>query len=324
MNNAAVIVTYGDRISYLRQVIKALLEEHLEAIVIVSNGSEDNSLAEIKRLTECHGIISLIDLETNTGSANAFRKGIDSALHHGADYIWLLDDDTQPKPGALKALVKHWNLTNPNNSKLLALLSSRSDRKIYKEAIQSQSPYAILGPKNSFLGFDLYQKVKSLIVKSRAEYNTDITFGQVAVAPYGGLFFHRNVIEAIGLPDTDFFLYADDHEFSYRITQQHGEIILVLKSELVDLETSFHLRPSKNILSTRYFATNSKEAIYYSVRNNVYFERQFIDNRVRYSLNKFVYLSMLFAVMLLHPNQFWKFKVILKAIGHSKKFKNHD
>jgi GT2 family glycosyltransferase len=318
---AAVTLTYGDRAKYLTQVIPSLINEGVDIIIIVSNGSERNSLIQINELMNTYSCIELIDLGKNTGSANGFSKGILYAFNEGADFIWLLDDDNQPLKGALNKLVKRWSLINPNNTKLLSLLSYRSDREIYKYAIQSNNPYLMLGPENSFLGFSLSHKLTRSLKKSPLKYNSVITEGKVAVAPYGGLFFNRKLVDDIGLPDKDFFLYADDHDFSYRITQNKGEILLILESELVDLETSFHLKKSNSLLNTRYFGTDSKDAIYYSVRNNIYFEKIFITNRTLYVFNKYVYLTILFFIMLLNPKNFWKFSFILKGIRDSKKFK---
>lgn len=324
MKYFAVTVTYGDRAKYLEKVLASLIDQGVDRIVIVSNGSETNSLTQINELMKIHSCITLIDLGKNTGSANGFSKGIAYAQDNSADFIWLLDDDNEPQKGALKQLVKHWANINPFDTKLLALLSYRSDRKIYKDAIQSNNPYLMLGPKNSFLGFSFFNKLWSFIKRPSLIYNSDITKGKVAVAPYGGMFFNRKLIDDIGLPDKDFFLYADDHDFSYRIAQNEGEIILVLESELVDLETSFHLKKSNSLLNTRYFGTDSKDAIYYSVRNNVYFEKNFVKNKMLYFINKYVYLTILFFIMLLYPKNFWKFSVILKGIRDSKKFKRYD
>lgn len=321
MTYFAVTVTYGNRIEFLKKVIHSLVLEGVDSIIVVSNGSDNVVLTELKKLKKEQDIIEIIELKNNTGSANAFRIGIDYARKQNADFIWLLDDDNYVKKNALKELKFVWQLRNPHNNILLSLLSYRADRMIYKRAIQSENPYLMLGAKNSFLGFHVFQKFKSLFSKSKIKYNLEIVEGKVAVAPYGGMFFHKNLIDVIGLPDKDFFLYADDHEFSYRITQKGGEIILILKSELEDLETSFHLKKPKSILNTRYFGTDSKNAIFYSVRNNVFFEKNFRTNKFLYRINKYLYLIILFLIMIFHPKHFWKFSVIIEAIKDSKNLK---
>ncbi|WP_159022157.1 glycosyltransferase [Formosa sp. L2A11] len=323
MKVTVVTVTYGNRYIYLSQVIEACIKQFVDKIIIVSNGSEESALKQLKQLSVANNCIKLIDLEENTGSANGFYQGLKEAHNSGAEFIWILDDDNKPLENALLELKMFWQ-TNTLSNKESALLSYRKDREIFKKAIQSSNPYFMLGTRNSFLGFSVLSKLKKILFKDNVYYNPDITHGKVAVAPYGGLFFHSNLIDEIGLPDKDFFLYADDHDFSYRITQGKGEIILVLKSELEDLETSFHLKKSKSILNTRYFGTDSKKAIFYSVRNNVFFEKKFRNNILLYNCNKITYLILLFIIMIFNPRNFWKFSVIINAINDSKKFKEND
>ncbi len=63
-----------------------------------------------------------------------------------------------------------------------------------------------------------------------------------------GLFFHKDLIEKIGLPDESYFLYVDDFDFTYRITKAGGEIWMVTNSHLHDLESSFYLPGKKEDL----------------------------------------------------------------------------
>ena len=47
----------------------------------------------------------LATLAQNTGGAGGFAYGLALALADGADLVWLMDDDTVPEPGALRALL---------------------------------------------------------------------------------------------------------------------------------------------------------------------------------------------------------------------------
>lgn len=318
-----VTVTYGDRSAYFSKLIAAAVAyPNVAKIVVVSNGVDSKSDTCLKQLQKENDAKLIIhDLGYNSGSAKGFKEGILRLLEEDIDFVWLLDDDNLPKDNALEKLLKSWDGFNNDASKPLSLLSYRPQRKIYKDAIVQQNPYLMLGTKNSFLGFNILDKLN----KPKANKLEHLDSGVVAVAPYGGMFFHRETINKIGLPNAHFFLYADDHEFSYRITKTGGKIILVLDSELEDLETSFHLKKPKRILHTRYFSTNSKNAIYYSVRNNVYFEKNFVTRKLVYFVNALSYIFILFLAMIFNPSHFWKFPIILKAIlSSSKHFKTND
>ncbi|WP_452230592.1 glycosyltransferase [Lacinutrix sp. MEBiC02404] len=318
-----VTVTYGNRAAYFSKLIDSVVKNpNVAKIVVVSNGVDEESSVRLNQLQEVNKAKLIVhDMGYNSGSALGFKEGIKRVLEEDVDFVWLLDDDNLPKNNALEVLLKSWDSFKDNTTKPLSLLSYRPQRKIYKDAISQHNPYLMLGTENSFLGFNILDKLK----KPKANKPEEVDSGVVAVAPYGGMFFHKDTISQIGLPNEHFFLYADDHEFSYRITKKEGKIILVLDSELEDLETSFHLKKPKKILHTRYFSTDSKNAIYYSVRNNVFFEKNFVNSKLVYSVNTLSYIFILFLAMIFNPTHFWKFPIILRAILSSRKhFKTND
>jgi len=70
--------------------------------VVVDNGSDDGSP---ERLKADHSDIPLIEHRTNLGFTGGVNAGIRYALARGADYVWLLNNDTLVEPHALSALV---------------------------------------------------------------------------------------------------------------------------------------------------------------------------------------------------------------------------
>src|SRR5947199_350495 len=72
------------------------------SLIIVDNGSTDDSLARIR---SAHPKVLLLESGKNLGFAGGNNIGIRYALAHGADYVWLLNNDTTPAPDAVAALV---------------------------------------------------------------------------------------------------------------------------------------------------------------------------------------------------------------------------
>ncbi|SFU27291.1 Glycosyltransferase, GT2 family [Pustulibacterium marinum] len=316
MNVCAVLVTYGERYQYFEKVIDRLLEIDVFRIIIIENGVGSESLKKLNKLANISNI-NVHFLGNNKGSAYGFYEGIRLAISTDSDYLWLLDDDNLPEYDALDYLKKYYKFICNKfkfRNRDLCLLSYRNDRELYKLSVQKGIPDLMLGYNNSFLGFHLFKRKNSNNVIGRK----DIKFGKVLVAPYGGMFFHKELINKIGFPRKDFFLYADDHEFSYRINFG-GSIFLILDSKIDDLEKSFHLRNMSTKFRTRFHKTDSFDAIYYSVRNNVYFESKFVKSKLIYSINKYLYLIMIF--ILLSNDQKWlrKYKNVLKGVIDSKK-----
>jgi GT2 family glycosyltransferase len=317
-----VTLTYGNRFDYVSKTIKTTLDfEQVNKMVVITNGVDESNLYKLNQLFKNESRLIIHDLGYNSGSAKGFKEGIETILKEDIDFVWLIDDDNLPQHDSLNQLLSNWKILNKEDKPLFSLLSYRPDRSIYKEAIQRHNAYLMLGAKNSFLGFHFIKKVKDLFFKDK-HLDKNKRTGKVAVAPYGGMFFKKELIQLIGLPNELFFLYADDHDFSYRITKKGGEIILVLDSVLLDLETSFHLSKQKQLLKTRFFSTSSKDVIFYSVRNNILFESNFVNKPIIYNFNKYIYIALLFLIMISKPRHLWKYSLVLKAIKASKKMKD--
>ncbi len=99
----ALVVT-RDRKVLLGEALSAIRAQTRPpgAVVVVDNASTDGTPGMVRaRFPEA----DLLVLPRNTGGAGGFATGLARALEHGADAIWLMDDDTLPEPGALAALL---------------------------------------------------------------------------------------------------------------------------------------------------------------------------------------------------------------------------
>lgn len=293
MKICAVVVTYGNRFFLLNQVIDSLVYNAVSRIIVVDNNSYEESREQLReREKELQGLLTIIRLHENTGSAGGYKTGLISARAcRDVDFIWLLDDDNVPAPNALMALKSFWaNFDMSNKDERLCLLSFRKDRLVYKELARrdSSSIEPIIGSRNSFLGFNILQLFslrKKPNIFSGTLNEDDIimntNFGKVPVAPYGGMFFNKLLLDIIGYPDERFFLYGDDYEFSHRIIKHNGEIILLLDSGITDIDVS----------DNKGFDCDEQNLfrLYYSTRNNVYFQKTLATNKLLYSINRLLF-----------------------------------
>ena len=331
MKVCAVLVTYGDRYHLLKPGIVVLLKQQISHIIVVDNHSLPRSHEHLKMLEKAlNGKLEVIHLAENTGSAGGYSSGLRYAsANEECEFILLLDDDIRPREGALKALLDFWqNIEVEDKGQRIALLSFREDREIYKEVILKNKPDLVMGRKNSFLGFHVIGIPKELLRRFKHRYLRETNemallkkmSGQVSTAPYGGMFFHKMLLDEIGYPNRDFYLYSDDWEFSYRITQKGGKIILLLNSVIEDIEKSWHLGEKKGLFRVNLLGDLDDFRLYYYVRNRVYFEKKYlVTNPLIYILNKFILLSAvgIFGFITGHNN----IKVIIKAVkdGNSGK-----
>ena len=71
-------------------------------VIVVDNGSSDDSAAVIRaRFPE----VTLIETGANLGFTGGNNVGIRHAIAHGADYVYILNNDTTVEPDSLSALI---------------------------------------------------------------------------------------------------------------------------------------------------------------------------------------------------------------------------
>ena len=83
--------------------LQAILQQTLaaEEILIVDNGSTDGT-PELNYPS----IVTIIRHRLNLGTSGAVKTGLEYALAHGYDWIWVLDADSVPRPDALELLTR--------------------------------------------------------------------------------------------------------------------------------------------------------------------------------------------------------------------------
>ena len=190
----AVVVTWNRR---------DLLEESLEAvrgqthrpaaIVVVDNASTDATEAFLAGQDD----LDVVRLEQNTGGAGGFAVGIEKALTHEPDLLWLLDDDTVPGPEAAAALVQAWSTYD--GTRRPSVLASKvvwTDGREHPMNTPRRKPGA-----------------------RRAEVRAAERVGAVPVrsASFVSIMCDATAVRERGLPVADYFLWNDDFEYSTRL-----------------------------------------------------------------------------------------------------------
>lgn len=299
---AVVTVTYGNRRHLLEEVITRCLANHIKRIIVVNNGANWNFDSLHNRYPDCD--IRIILMDGNKGSAAAYSAGIRLALECNTyDFLWLLDDDLAPENECLAILMKEYSsLAQTVQKNKIAVLAARLE---FIETLSSGRYRRLMNPpNNAFLEFsvaDLWPKIKKRLPWHPGQArNTDLPNAfSVQMAPYGGLLFHRSVIENIGLPDNDFVLYVDDYEYTDRIVRSGGNIMLIPSARLKELEQCWNSGQS-HFSSFHAWLSGSDFRAYYTARNMSYFETHVRNNRGSlYRFNKFTYLTILRLIALL-------------------------
>jgi len=113
------------------------------------------------------------------------------------------------------------------------------------------------------------------------------------------MLFHRSVIERYGYPDASFVLYLDDTEFTYRITSTGGEVVLVPRARIEDIDQSWN--------------TGSNKQVFYTARNWSFFQTHRRSHSWMLKVNKLVYMFILW-VLSKRWNKTERFQLMKRAI----------
>ena len=324
-----VTVTYGDRHSFLRQVVDAALTNGVGKVIIVDNASSPQS-RKAQRYLEKYSKEALIVLylDENQGSAGGFKTGIEYAEScPECEFIWLLDDDNVPEEKALTPLFRiYLDIMESDSQKPVALLSLREKgRPHWRKITEGISVDQVFPRRSSFRGFHVLNFPHKAFRYIRRKFQKKNYFEnrrkiKIPYGPWGGLFFHKSVLGMVGYPDERFYLYADDREFTYRFTCQGGGIYLIPESKVHDVHLSEHnVSCMREGYSHLLFGDSEFQKTYYLLRNNTYFQRYYwTDSQIVFTLNKWMFFLRL-AIYAFKERQWKRFFQILNAVQEGER-----
>jgi GT2 family glycosyltransferase len=304
-----VTVTYGERMPLLAETLRGAVAAGASAAVVAGNGINQAYADALAALAQDFPVpLILVTLPENRGSASGFAAALRAAVAQTlCPFLWLLDDDNLPAPDALAALRAAATEIAADGSENGALVSLREDRPNYRKAAATGDMAGAFPPRGHVMGFDWRRAPRQFVRRLAggrpalpASPESPATLA-IPWAPYGGLFLHRRVLEAIGYPDEALRLYGDDTEFTNRIVRSGGRLLLVPGSRIADIEPSWTEGDApQRFYVARLLAGRSPRRLYLSVRNDVFFtSRYWCDSRVRLFLNAAGFVALTLSTGLL-------------------------
>lgn len=265
-----VTVTYGSRADYVERLTAACVSAGVKQVFIFDNGSEKANSERLRQIEASEERVLLSRGEENFGSAGGFKRALKWARSETyCEFIWLLDDDNIPDVTALGSLLTAYSNLGGISSNILVsyrmLQDNQTRRLVHKRDLwDSVTKGKLVGKRTSLFG-RICQKFIKTITKKNAVVNFPIV--RRIRASWGGLFFEKGVIDIVGYPNEDFYLYGDDFEFSDRLSELGYDIFTVFHSRIVDVDVQLN---SGGLFSKD--QTDMKA--YYSLRNHVYLDLQ--------------------------------------------------
>ena len=209
MELSVVIVSYNVS-DFLRRALQTLIAATRETeheIIVVDNNSSDGSPSMVR---EEFPAVRLIESDINEGFSAACNRGIQASA---GDYILILNPDTETEPDAIVRALGFMR-SHPNAGAAGARMTDGKGRFLPESKRGFPSPltslfrFTGLGklfPRPAF--FNAYY------IGNRPENEScpaDILTGAF-------MLILRDALEKAGLFDTDFFMYGEDIDLSWRI-----------------------------------------------------------------------------------------------------------
>jgi len=207
---AVVVPVYNGR-NYLPDCLDSLKEQTLQPaqIIIVDNASIDGSQELLAKFKIQNSKLKIIRNNANLGFVGACNQGMEEAVKAGADYIFLLNQDTVCQKDCLEKLIEIMRDDIFAIQPLILLWSQ-------KDLIQTS------GDRIHFLGFGHsgdYKQPKSII-------NNQLSIINITYASGAAMFINVKALKEVGLFDKDLFMYHEDLDLCLRARFLGYRIIL--------------------------------------------------------------------------------------------------
>ncbi|WP_176013502.1 glycosyltransferase [Victivallis sp. Marseille-Q1083] len=291
---AIVIVTYN-RLANLQTLLNAFLSmpEYREpTFFLVDNASTDGTAAYLNEQAAGHANYRVLRLPENSGGAGGFHAGVKAAYEAGFEWLWIMDDDVIPLPGALETLLRYADCA---------------------DCIQGAKQFHD-GSEVPFEG-----RLDPRTMRRRFIYRSELADGGYVpcnCATFEGLFFHRRVVEKLGPPDREFFIGLDDLFYGFKISEFFK--FIYIKEWLLRKQ----FEKERLALGKRRFYSSSLFGRYFHLRN-YWFVMNYLKKRRK--LSALAYLTYSYesakalALTLLFERDWKGAGILLAAIRHGRR-----
>jgi rhamnopyranosyl-N-acetylglucosaminyl-diphospho-decaprenol beta-1,3/1,4-galactofuranosyltransferase len=181
----------------LQRVLRALSCQTVahERVIVVDNASTDATPQVLADLVDELAVpLEVLRLDRNTGGAGGFHAGVERAVTTRARLLWLMDDDGTPPPTCLETLLGHvdrYDFVGP---------------AVVAEHDPSRLCFPIRLPGSA----RVVHRLDDVVAAADGEVLEGV------VIPFNGVLLTRELVERIGSPREEFFIWGDDVEYLWR------------------------------------------------------------------------------------------------------------
>lgn len=259
-----IIVTYN-RADMLGRVLNNLAEGGFHNIILVDNNSNDHTTSVIDKFRPKIQGLHVISLKENTGGAGGFSEGVKAFLSistNDDDFALLHDDDSWPNFD----IDRINEYLDGKNVKMGCFPVVYPSGDLVRMNIPGNANFL----KAPWLFFDYVSGGRR--PKNLDEFNYRDGFDYCG---FVGFLIRKDVIEDVGVPSKEFFIYSDDTSYTFLASERVGKITNLFAGNFTfshDCKRS----TGRSLLKSRFS--------FYEVRNKIIFFRMCSKFHVLFSL----------------------------------------
>lgn len=238
MRYSVVIVTFN-RLNLLKECINNALNQSIspEKVIVVNNASTDGTKEFLDEYQKNESRLLVHHEQENIGGSGGFHDALKPFMENDSDWVMIIDDDAILNPDCIEVLKNHID---------------KYQTRACATSVVTDGQYTTFHRRD----FNDAQDVNDY---KKEAFDIDL-------ASFCGLFLHREIIKEIGLPEKDYFIWYDDTEYCYRISQYTK--ITVVPNAILDHKTVLP-KPAEG------FSLGWKD--YYGIRNSIHMLKKHKD-----------------------------------------------
>lgn len=199
---------YKDTIMCLKSIFSMNMSNYHVEVIVVDNGSSDSSVLHI---SNAFPKVTMLALDSNLGFTGGNNRGIEYSMLHGADFIWLLNNDTIVNRDAV-------SLVNAFRDSHVGIAGSKiyfaAGHEYHKDRYSKSERGKVLWYAGGLIDWNnMYASHKGV-----DEIDTG-QFDMIEMTPYVSgcsMMIKREVVDTIGKLDPRFYLYLEDLDYCLR------------------------------------------------------------------------------------------------------------
>jgi len=264
---AVILVNWNgkdDTIRCLESLQKINLMGNTLSIIVVDNGSTNDSVSAIKKSFPS---ISMIAAGKNLGFTGGNNVGIQKALAIGADLIWLLNNDTLVDKNVL-------SFTSAFNDPLVGACGSKiyfaHGREFHHDRYKESERGRVFWYAGGLVDWNnLYASHRGVDEVDHGQYDRIIETPFITGC---SIIVRSEVIKKVGMLDDRYYLYLEDLDWSIRIQKAGWKTMYVPSSMVWHVNAGSSGRPGNPVHE------------YYLTRNRLFLGMRYASMRTKFAL----------------------------------------